>query len=110
MSPALMPTYARTPIAFERGEGAYLFTSDGRRYLDFAAGIAVNALGHAHPHLVAALTEQAGKLWHVPNPYEIPESALAEDEIVPSDIDGLPVEVRMVGEVNAQTDTSSQGD
>ena len=74
-----MPTYARIPIAFERGEGAYLFTADGRRYLDFAAGIAVNALGHAHPHLVAALTEQAGKLWHVSNLYEIPESArLAE--------------------------------
>ena len=74
-----MPTYARIPIAFERGEGAYLFTADGRRYLDFAAGIAVNALGHAHPHLVAALNAQAGKLWHVSNLYEIPESArLAE--------------------------------
>ncbi|MCH9013137.1 MAG: aspartate aminotransferase family protein [Proteobacteria bacterium] len=79
MSDALMPTYARIPIAFERGEGAYLFTADGRRYLDFAAGIAVNALGHAHPHLVAALNAQAGKLWHVSNLYEIPESArLAE--------------------------------
>ena len=79
MSDALMPTYARAPIAFERGEGAYLFSTEGRRYLDFAAGIAVNALGHAHPHLVAALTEQAGKLWHVSNLYEIPESArLAE--------------------------------
>ena len=59
MSPALMPTYARTPVAFERGEGAYLFDSEGRRYLDFGAGIAVNALGHAHPHLVSALSEQA---------------------------------------------------
>ncbi|MCH7778906.1 MAG: aminotransferase class III-fold pyridoxal phosphate-dependent enzyme, partial [Gemmatimonadetes bacterium] len=79
MSDALMPTYARIPIAFERGEGAYLFTADGRRYLDFAAGIAVNALGHTHPHLVAALNAQAGKLWHVSNLYEIPESArLAE--------------------------------
>ncbi len=70
-----MPTYARTPIAFERGEGAYLFDAEGRRYLDFGAGIAVNALGHAHPHLVAALTGQAAKLWHVSNLYEIPESA-----------------------------------
>jgi acetylornithine/N-succinyldiaminopimelate aminotransferase len=68
-----MPTYARTPIAFERGEGAYLFDAEGRRYLDFGAGIAVNALGHAHPHLVSALTEQAAKLWHVSNLYEIPE-------------------------------------
>ena len=73
MSPALMPIYARTPVAFERGEGAYLFDAEGRRYLDFGAGIAVNALGHAHPHLVSALTEQAAKLWHVSNLYEIPD-------------------------------------
>ena len=53
---ALMPTYARSPYAFERGEGVYLYDTDGRRYLDFAAGIAVNALGHSHPHLVEALT------------------------------------------------------
>ena len=70
-----MPTYARTPIAFERGEGAYLFDTEGRRYLDFGAGIAVNALGHAHPHLVSALAEQAARLWHVSNLYEIPDSA-----------------------------------
>lgn len=69
-----MPTYARAGFAFERGEGAYLYTADGRRYLDFAAGIAVNALGHSHPHLVAALREQAGKLWHISNLYEIPEA------------------------------------
>jgi acetylornithine/N-succinyldiaminopimelate aminotransferase len=75
VSDALMPTYARADIAFERGEGAYLFTADGRRYLDFAAGVAVNALGHAHPHLVAALREQAGMLWHVSNLYDIPQSA-----------------------------------
>ena len=70
-----MPTYARTPVAFERGEGPYLFDTEGRRYLDFGAGIAVNALGHVHPHLVSALTEQAARLWHVSNLYEIPESA-----------------------------------
>jgi acetylornithine/N-succinyldiaminopimelate aminotransferase len=73
VSDALLPTYARVDLAFEKGEGAYLFTADGRRYLDFASGIAVNALGHSHPHLVAAITEQAGKLWHVSNLYQIPE-------------------------------------
>lgn len=73
MSEALMPTYARIDLAFERGDGAYLYTRDGRRFLDFAAGIAVNSLGHNHPGLVAALTEQAGKLWHISNLYRIPE-------------------------------------
>lgn len=72
MSEALMPTYARADLAFERGEGPYLYATDGRRYLDFAAGIAVNALGHSHPHLVAALKDQAGKLWHCSNLYRIP--------------------------------------
>jgi len=69
----LMPTYARADLAFERGEGAWLVGTDGERYLDFAAGVAVNLLGHAHPHLVAALTEQARKVWHVSNLYRIPE-------------------------------------
>jgi acetylornithine/N-succinyldiaminopimelate aminotransferase len=73
MSDALMPTYARSELAFERGQGPYLFDAEGRRYLDFAAGIAVNSLGHAHPHLVAALTRQAEKLWHCSNLYRIPE-------------------------------------
>ncbi|MCA3641037.1 MAG: aspartate aminotransferase family protein [Methylobacterium sp.] len=70
---ALLPTYARAELAFERGNGAWLTSTDGRRYLDFAAGVAVNVAGHAHPHLVNALTEQAGKLWHVSNIYRIPE-------------------------------------
>jgi len=70
---ALLPNYARAPLAFERGEGAWLFTRDGQRYLDFGAGVAVNALGHAHPHLVAALQEQAAKVWHVSNLFQIPE-------------------------------------
>ncbi|MCA3635303.1 MAG: aspartate aminotransferase family protein [Methylobacterium sp.] len=70
---ALLPTYARAELAFERGNGAWLTSTDGRRYLDFAAGVAVNVAGHAHPHLVNALTEQAGKLWHVSNVYRIPE-------------------------------------
>jgi acetylornithine/N-succinyldiaminopimelate aminotransferase len=68
-----MPTYARAELAFERGEGCALFAEDGRRYLDFAAGIAVNALGHAHPHMVSALQRQAEKLWHCSNIYRIPE-------------------------------------
>ena len=72
MISAVMPTYARIDVAFERGEGAYLFDADGRRYLDFATGIAVNALGHCHPHLVEAVREQAGKLWHTSNMYHIP--------------------------------------
>ena len=73
MSEAIMPTYARAEIAFERGEGSYLMAADGRRYLDFGAGIAVNALGHSHPHLVEALTAQAHKLWHCSNLYRIPD-------------------------------------
>lgn len=72
MIPAILPTYNRAPLAFERGEGAWLWTEDGTRYLDMGAGIAVNALGHAHPALVEALAEQAGKLWHVSNLYDIP--------------------------------------
>src|SRR4030095_4452140 len=63
----VMPTYARADVAFERGEGPYLYATDGRRFLDFSCGIAVTALGHAHPKLVAALTEQAQKVWHTSN-------------------------------------------
>ena len=59
VSPHLLPTYARVDLAFERGEGAWLYTASGERYLDFASGVAVNALGHAHPVLTKALTEQA---------------------------------------------------
>ena len=69
---ALYETFARAPLAFERGEGSWLITEDCNRYLDFAGGIAVNSLGHSHPHLVDAITAQAGKLWHVSNLYEIP--------------------------------------
>ena len=73
----LLPTYARVDLAFERGEGAWLIATNGERYLDFTSGVAVNALGHAHPHLVAAITEQARKVWHVSNLYRIPESRAA---------------------------------
>src|SRR5271166_7070847 len=70
----LLATYARAVLAFERGEGAWLIATNGDRYLDFSSGVAVNALGHAHPRLVAALTEQAQKVWHVSNLYQIPEA------------------------------------
>ena len=66
-----MPTYARADVVFERGEGPYLYATDGRRFLDFAAGVAVNALGHAHPYLVEKLTEQAKKLWHTSNLFRV---------------------------------------
>ncbi|MDN5786129.1 aspartate aminotransferase family protein [Pseudorhodobacter sp.] len=82
MIPSVLPTYNRAPLAFERGEGSWLTTTDGSRYLDLGAGIAVNALGHAHPDLVAVLTEQAGKLWHVSNLYQIPEQQKLADLLV----------------------------
>ncbi|MGV1763847.1 aspartate aminotransferase family protein [Rhizobium rhizogenes] len=68
----LYDTYMRAPLRFERGEGVWLFTETGERYLDFAAGVAVNSLGHAHPHLVAELKAQADKVWHLSNLYEVP--------------------------------------
>ncbi|MBM3554629.1 MAG: aspartate aminotransferase family protein [Alphaproteobacteria bacterium] len=69
----LLPVFARADVAFERGDGAYLYASDGRRYLDFASGVAVTMLGHCHPHLVKALNDQAGKLWHSSNLFRMPE-------------------------------------
>ncbi len=78
----LLPTYARADLAFERGEGAWLVSTGGKRYLDFAGGVAVNALGHAHPKLVAALTAQAKKLWHVSNLFRIPEAELLAARLV----------------------------
>jgi acetylornithine/N-succinyldiaminopimelate aminotransferase len=77
----LLPTYARVDLAFERGEGAWLLATNGDRYLDFTSGVAVNALGHAHPHLVAAITEQAKKVWHVSNLYRIPEAERLADRL-----------------------------
>jgi acetylornithine/N-succinyldiaminopimelate aminotransferase len=73
MIPSVLPTYNRAPLSFVKGEGSWLWTEDGRRYLDLGSGIAVNALGHAHPALVQTLTDQAQKLWHVSNVYTIPE-------------------------------------
>ena len=82
MIPSILPTYNRAPMSFVAGEGAWLIEEDGRRYLDLGAGIAVNVLGHANPDLVAALTEQAGKLWHTSNLYGIPGQQELADRLV----------------------------
>ena len=78
---SIFNTFARAPISFERGEGVRLFSETGDEYIDFAAGIAVNSLGHAHPHLVEALNEQASKLWHVSNLYGIPGQERLADRL-----------------------------
>ncbi|WP_424832909.1 aspartate aminotransferase family protein [Ruegeria sp.] len=82
MIPSVLPTYNRAPLTFVKGEGAWLIEADGRRFLDLGAGIAVNALGHAHPALVAALSEQAHALWHVSNLYNIPQQQALADKLV----------------------------
>jgi len=82
MIPSILPTYNRAPLTFVKGEGSWLIEADGRRFLDLGAGIAVNALGHAHPDLVAALTEQAQNLWHVSNLYQIPQQQALADKLV----------------------------
>ncbi len=81
MSSHVLPTYARVDLAFERGEGVWLITASGERYMDFTSGVAVNALGHCHPHMVKAVTEQAAKLWHVSNLYRIPEAERLADRL-----------------------------
>ena len=82
MIPSILPTYNRAPLSFVSGTGSWLTTDDGRRFLDFGAGIAVNSLGHAHPALVEALTEQAGQLWHTSNLYHIPAQQKLADQLV----------------------------
>ncbi len=82
MIASVLPTYSRAPLSFVKGSGAWLVEADGRRFLDLGAGIAVNALGHAHPALTAALTEQAGALWHTSNLYEIPQQQTLADKLV----------------------------
>lgn len=82
MIPSVLPTYNRAPLSFVSGEGSWLVEASGRRYLDLGAGIAVNALGHAHPDLVAALTTQANALWHVSNLYNIPAQQELADRLV----------------------------
>ena len=82
MIPSVLPTYARAPLSFVKGEGAWLVEADGRRFLDLGAGIAVNALGHAHPALIKALTVQAQSLWHTSNLYQIPQQQALADKLV----------------------------
>jgi acetylornithine/N-succinyldiaminopimelate aminotransferase len=82
MIPALMPTYARENLAFERGEGAWLITADNRRFLDFGAGIATSSLGHGHPGLVAAIAEQAARVMHVSNLYRVPQAERLAERLV----------------------------
>ena len=77
---AILQTYNRKKISFKRGKGSYLYSNNGKKYLDFVQGIAVNSLGHSHPHLVKAVNSQAKKLWHVSNAFNIPEQEkLAKD-------------------------------
>lgn len=82
MIPSVLPTYNRAPLTFVKGEGSWLIEQDGRRFLDMGAGIAVNALGHAHPALIRALTDQAGQLWHTSNLYHITQQQALADKLV----------------------------
>ena len=82
ISPSIMTTYGRIDIAFTHGEGSYLYSEDGKKYLDYASGIAVNAFGHCHPKLVEALKDQASKLWHTSNLYRIPEQETVAEKLV----------------------------
>ncbi|WP_174241965.1 aspartate aminotransferase family protein [Teichococcus oryzae] len=84
MIPALMPTYNRADLAFERGEGAWLWTTDGRRFLDFGSGIATTSVGHAHPHLVKTIQEQAAQVMHVSNLYRVPQAERLAARLVES--------------------------
>jgi len=84
MTSPILPVAARLDLAFEYGKGAWLYDQDGKAYLDFASGIAVNALGHCHPHLVRALKKQAGKIWHTSNTVRIPEGERLAQRLVDS--------------------------
>ena len=84
MISAVMPTYGRWDVAVDRGEGPYLWATDGRKFLDFTSGIAVTGLGHCHPHLVEAISEQAKRLWHTSNLFQIPgQERLAQPSVRP---------------------------
>ena len=82
ISPSIMTTYGRIDIAFTHGEGSFLVAEDGKKYLDYASGIAVNAFGHCHPKLVEALQDQASKLWHTSNLYRILEQETVAEKLV----------------------------
>ena len=79
---AILGTYARRPVSFSHGKGCYLFSTSNDKYLDFESGIAVNALGHCHDHLVKTVQDQAEKLWHVSNAFEIPEQEKLAQRLV----------------------------
>ena len=81
-SSSIMTTYGRIDIAFTHGKGSFLIAEDGKRYLDYASGIAVNSFGHCHPKLVEALKDQASKLWHTSNLYRIPEQEMVAEKLV----------------------------
>jgi acetylornithine/N-succinyldiaminopimelate aminotransferase len=80
-APHLLPVFARADLGFERGEGCWLIATNGERYLDFTSGVAVNALGHCHPHLVKALQEQATRLWHMSNLFQSPDGEKLADRL-----------------------------
>jgi acetylornithine/N-succinyldiaminopimelate aminotransferase len=80
----VMPTYGRWDLAVEKGEGCYLYTTDGRKFLDFTSGIAVTSLGHCHPHVIEAITKQAGQLWHSSNLFRIPGQERLAQRLVDS--------------------------
>ena len=82
MIPALMPNYNRADLVFERGEGAWLWDEQGRRFLDFGAGIATTSIGHGHPHLVQAIAEQAGRVMHTSNLYRVPQAERLAQRLV----------------------------
>ena len=82
ISPSIMTTYGRIDIAFTHGQGSFLIAEDGKKYLDYASGIAVNAFGHCHPKLVEALQDQASKLWHTSNLYRILEQETVAEKLV----------------------------
>ncbi len=84
MITAVMPTYGRWDVAVDRGEGCYLYATDGRKFLDFTSGIAVTSLGHCHPHLIEAVTAQAKRLWHVSNLFQIPGQQKLAERLVAS--------------------------
>lgn len=82
LSPSVMKTYGRIDIAFTHGKGSFLFDQNGKKYLDYATGIAVNSFGHSHPKLIEAIQDQAKKLWHVSNLYKIPEQEKVAELLV----------------------------
>ena len=90
-APHLLPVFARSDLGFERGEGCWLIATNGERYLDFTSGVAVNALGHAHPALVAALQEQATKLWHMSNLFQSPDGEKLAARLCNEEFCGLRV-------------------